>query len=95
MNKRQATMAIFVSVLAMALLQVNAQGSFQERMLFSPGPEILQAEARGRVMIYDGLRSDTVERALDQQFGRIDSMMFVRTVHVQENGEYEVEDECD
>ena len=95
MNKQQATMAIFVSVLAMAPLQAKAQGSFQERMLFSPGPEILQAEARGRVMIYDGLRSDTVERALDQQFGRIDSMMFVRTVYVQENGEYEVEDECD
>ena len=45
--------------------------------------------------INDGLRNETVEQALDHQFGRIENMMFVRTVYVQENGEQEVDDDCD
>ncbi|MDH3762504.1 MAG: hypothetical protein OEU50_16095 [Gammaproteobacteria bacterium] len=95
MNKRQIIIAIFMSVLAMTPLQASTQDSYQERLLFSPGLETLQAEARGRIMIYDGLKNKTVEKALDHQFDRIENMMFVRTVYVQENGELEVEDDCD
>jgi hypothetical protein len=76
-------------------LDASALDSYQERVLFSPSPEILQAEANGRIMIYDGLKNETVETALDNQFDRIENMMFVGTVYVQENGEYEVEDDCD
>jgi hypothetical protein len=39
----------------------------------------IEAEAKGRVMIYDGLKNETVEEALNAQFGRIDRMMFIRT----------------
>jgi hypothetical protein len=46
-------------------------------------------------MIYDGLKNETVEEALNAQFGRIDRMMFIRTQFIQENGEYEAEEECD
>jgi hypothetical protein len=55
----------------------------------------IEAEAKGRVMIYDGLKNETVEEALNAQFGRIDRMMFIRTQFIQENGEYEAEEECD
>ena len=95
MNKRQVITAIFISVLSMTPLQASTQDSYQERILFSPDPDTLQAESRGRIMIYDGLRNETVERALEHQFDRIENMMFVRTVYVQENGEYEVDDDCD
>lgn len=95
MNKRQIIIAIFVSALSMTPLHASTQDGYQERILFSPDLDTLQAESRGRIMIYDGLRNETVEQALDHQFGRIENMMFVRTVYVQENGEQEVDDDCD
>lgn len=95
MNKRQIIIAIFVSMLLMASSHASTQDSYQERILFSPDFDTLQAESRGRIMIYDGLNNEIVERALDHQFDRIENMMFVRTVYIQENGEEEVDDDCD
>ncbi len=47
-------------------------------------------------MIYDSLDNETVELAMNEQFDRIENMMFVRTQYIQEDGEYEVEDDgCD
>ena len=95
MKKQQAGIVIFVSVLSMTPMGAGAEDSYQKRVLFSPGPEILRAEAAGRVMIYDGLSNQTVEKALDDQFGRIENMMFIRTVYTLQNGEEEVDDDCD
>ena len=44
-------------------------------------------QQRGRVMIYDGLKDTEVDNAMDKQFERIDSMMFVRTVVTDKQGE--------
>jgi len=95
MNKRQMTTAVFVLMLSMVAIPASALDGYQQRVLFSPSSEILQAETRGRIMIYDGLKNETVEKALDNQFDRIENMMFVRTVYLREDGEYEVEDDCD
>lgn len=95
MNKRQKIIASLLSMLVTAPLSASAEDSYQKRVLFSPSAETLLAEARGRIMIYDGLKNETVERALDGQFDRIGNMMFIRTVYTQENGESEVEDDCD
>lgn len=57
----------------------DADDGFQYNALFSPSPAQLKAEDHGRVMIYDGLDNAVVERALDEQFDRIEHMMFVRT----------------
>ena len=46
-------------------------------------------------MIYDQLDNETVELAMNTQFDRIDSMMFVRTQYVQEDGSIEEADDCD
>lgn len=73
---------------------VLAQDSWQMRMLFNPTESQLKVEKRGRIMIYDGLKEARIERAMDTQFERIESMMFVRTIITDdETGEDTVEDD--
>ncbi len=72
-----------------------ASGSYDENVLFNPSEAVLLAEAKGRVTIYDGLEHSVVDHALDTQFGRIGSMMFIRTRETLPDGEVEVDDDCD
>jgi hypothetical protein len=74
-------------------LSAAAGDSFQENVLFAPHQSQLMAEAKGRVMIYDGLESKVVDRAMDEQFNRIDNMMFIRIRHASEDGDYYVDDD--
>jgi hypothetical protein len=55
--------------------------------LFQPTQADLKSESKGRVMIYDGLTDKTVERALDQQFDRVETMMFTSIVVTDDSGE--------
>lgn len=57
------------------------------RRLFAPVPAELAAEAAGRVYIYEGLRDADVERALEEAFERVGSMMFIRTKLTDDSGE--------
>jgi hypothetical protein len=59
-------------------MPADADDSFQHNALFNPSQSQLGAEARGRVMIYEGLDNAVIERALDSQFERIEHMMFTR-----------------
>jgi hypothetical protein len=72
-----------------------AGDDWQKERLLSPTPAQLAAETKGQVVIYDGLDSRVVDRALDEQFQRIDSMMFVRTRHTEPDGSNWVDDDCD
>ncbi|UCH39341.1 MAG: hypothetical protein JSU67_14430 [Gammaproteobacteria bacterium] len=88
--------SLIFAALLVNLSSAQAYDSYQLKVLFTPTKSDLEAEARGRVMIYDSLKNETVEKALNEQFGRIDRMMFIRTQLIQESGEYEAEeDECD
>ena len=53
---------------------------WQLERLQNPGTTQLTQEMRGRVFIYDGLKDKDVNRILDEQFERLHSMMFIRTV---------------
>ena len=85
---------ILSSLLAISATSVFA-GDYLQNMLLSPSEHILVAEARGRVMIYDGLKNETVEKAMDEQISRIDNVMFVRTLNKQESGEVVADEDCD
>lgn len=81
-----------VPVLAGAALQAvvanaGAADAWQERLLFDPPQSQLDAETRGRIMIYDGLTDAQIAQAMDEQFDRIESMMFVGTLHTDDQGE--------
>lgn len=87
---------LLTSVFLFSAMSVQAENSYQQRVLFTPSHSILLAEARGRIMIYDGVKSESVDKAMDEQFDRIETMMFVNTLYKQEDGEYMVEnDDCD
>ncbi len=81
-------------ILGMLTSGVQAEADFQHNMLLNPDSAQMSAEARGRVMIYDGMNSVTVELAMNTQFDRIESMMFVNTRHVQPDGEVVEDDDC-
>ena len=60
--------------------------SWQMNRLFEPTQAQLATEARGKIIIYDGLTDKTVARALDEQFDRIGAMMFTRVVVTDDAG---------
>lgn len=59
----------------------------ERRRLFEPTPGELRAEAAGRIYIYEGLRDTDVERALEEEFKRVQNMMFIRVKPTDEGGE--------
>lgn len=78
-------------ILAAALSPVVAfagtgAGAWSHTMLYNPSASQLEAEARGLVMIYDGFTDRDVEAVLDDQFDRVQAMMFTRTVVTTANG---------
>ncbi len=95
-NKAQGITIQIITLAALMALGTTAQADFQQNVLFAPSESILNAEAKGRVMIYDGLQEETVYLAMTQQFDRIENMMFVATVIEQDDGELAVEEDgCD
>ena len=79
-----------------ASASAQADDRYQYQMLLKPSAEMLAAESRGYIMIYDGLENSVVERALTEQFERIENMMFVGTRYLQEDGDLLFEEDgCD
>ncbi|MCG6865373.1 MAG: hypothetical protein LJE58_08075 [Thiogranum sp.] len=60
---------------------------WQMARLLNPTQVDQKAEAKGRVMIYDGMTDQDVARAFGEQFDRLEYMMFTRTVVTDESGQ--------
>ena len=58
------------------------ENNWQERRLLAPSESQREQEKRGLVFIYDGLDHNTVQRAMDKDFDRIQNMMFTRIHHL-------------
>ena len=85
--------AIFISALVIYAVTLShpalaAAGNWQEEMLFNPTSGQLETErSRDRIMIYQGLKDVQVAQAMDQQFDRIEHMMFTGTVVTDDLGQ--------
>lgn len=75
------------NVAATAAKGARDVGEIERRRLFEPTPGELRAEAAGRIYIYEGLRDTDVERALEEEFKRVQNMMFIRVKPTDEDGE--------
>jgi hypothetical protein len=95
LNRLMFIVLLMGSLLAPLAQAADANDGFQYNALFNPSLAQLKAEDQGRVMIYDGLDNAVVERALDEQFDRIEHMMFVRIRQStpDDDDEYIIEDD--
>jgi len=74
---------------------------WQNNRLFQPTARQQAQEARGKIVIYDGLTDSTVDKAMDRNFDRIQNMMFIRVIRTgktgkpihKQDGSVEVEDD--
>jgi len=98
MNK-QIRNYLTISILCVGLTvvagQAIAESSWQTQRLLAPSESQLKTERQGRVVIYDGMHETLVDRALDTQFGRVESMMFVGVRHTDPDGGEWADDDCD
>ena len=67
--------------------EVKGHEDWQLRRLHDPTDRELLVERQGRVIIYDGLKDNQVEEAMDAEYDRIENMMFIRTVVTNSRGE--------
>jgi len=75
--------------------RVSPQDRYDLRRLMHPSAAELASEEKDKVHIYDSLEINEVNAALDQNFERIQNMMFIRINHLPATGSgpAEVEDD--
>ncbi len=66
--------------------EANSSENWQMTRLFHPSEANLASENKGRIIIYSGLTDKTVDKALDENFDRINAMMFTKTIKTDEAG---------
>jgi hypothetical protein len=81
--KLGAAMLLWAATVPMMAAELR---DIELRRLFDPSASEVQAEHSGRIYIYEGLRDTDVVRAMEEEFDRIESMMFIREQITDEDG---------
>ena len=88
MKYRRSVIPAAVILFASTLQAVYAGGnSWKMAILFEPSPVQVEREQAQRVMIYRGMKDTDIDRAMDEQFDRIETMMFTGTIVTDDTGQ--------
>jgi len=88
MKSRRSVIPAAVILFASTLQAAYADGkSWQMAHLFEPSPAQVEREQTQRVMIYHGMKDTDINRAMDEQFDRIETMMFTGTIVTDDTGQ--------
>ena len=80
-QSKHTNISMMLAVVLASPSPLMAANAWQEKVLFNPTPAQIKLEKkRHRVVIYQGLTDVQVATAMDQQFDRIEHMMFTGTV---------------
>lgn len=94
-----ALTTVFAGIVANLMFQdalaADANSDWQLTQLHAPSPTIRKMENAGRITIYDGITVTEIDHAMDAQFDRIGSMMFIRTKYPADDGTYYEDSDCD
>jgi hypothetical protein len=82
----RSPLSIFLIVTSMQPVFAD-EDSWQMTNLFQPSPAQIERERNGRVMIYHRVKDTDVERAMDEQFERVEAMMFTGTIVTDDEGQ--------
>ena len=63
-----------------------AVNQWQQNLVFAPSQSQLARESKGGITIVSGFRDTEVDHAMDEQFERIENLMFVGTVVTNNDG---------
>jgi hypothetical protein len=80
-----AISGVFAGAIAQADMALSAT-DHQLRRLMHPTPAELASEEKGGVFIYDSLEINQIHAALDENFERMQHMMFTRINHLSPSG---------
>jgi hypothetical protein len=73
-------------ILVVPLTVADETRDIQLRRLYAPTDGELAGERKGRIFIYESLTERDIERAMEREFDRIQSMMFIRVPKTDESG---------
>ncbi len=86
-------LAISSITTSFAVFAESGAQKWQVNRLMQPSQGDLQREQRGHIMIYHGMTDKVVHTALDNNFDRIQSMMFTGTIITNDAGEVAIDPE--
>lgn len=85
---RAVALALLLTVqLPVASAESDRLYEWYLQRLFEPTGQQLAVESQGRVQIYAGMKDRDVARALEEQFDRLDTMMFTGTIVTDPQGQ--------
>jgi hypothetical protein len=89
-NNRKLAISVFIALIGMGAdahaAIADAMHDWQQNILTNPSQRQIAREKAGQVTIFDGLTDKIVNSIMDNQFNRLDSMMFTHIIITGDDG---------